>query len=250
MTVGVVLCGGPGTRLRPLTYYFQKVMVPVGRRQKPLLEYVIRSMKFHGIVDIALLVNYKAEQIANYFEDGSRFGVRISYSHDDPNLIGTAGSIFNAYKNGVIDADETLLIYYGDILSNLDLGGLVRFHLERGATATLALASGFPVRVGIAELDDDGRVLGFVEKPVVKRPVSIGVAVLDGRVVGKLGGLIKGRRLDLMGDVIPYLIREGEPVYGYLTDAFWYDVGSVEAYEKLDHELVDELFSYLFEEKG
>ena len=83
---GLVLCGGPGTRLRPITYYFQKTMVPIGIRQKPLLEYVVRLFKFHGIQELAFLVNYKAEQIVNYFDDGSRFGVKISYVYDDPQL--------------------------------------------------------------------------------------------------------------------------------------------------------------------
>ena len=246
---GVVLCGGPGTRLRPLTYYFQKVMVPVGRRQKPLLEYVIRSMKFHGITDITLLVNYKAEQIMNYFEDGSRLGVKISYSHDDPNLMGTAGSLLNAYRKGFVDSDDTLLVYYGDILSNLDLRGMVEYHGERGAVATLALASGFSVRVGIAELSDDGKIKGFVEKPMVKKPVSIGIVALEGEVLEDIGNALSDGSLDLMGDVVPRLIEDGKPVYGYLTDAFWYDVGSIEAYEKLDHNHVNELFTYLFEEE-
>jgi mannose-1-phosphate guanylyltransferase len=82
---GIVLCGGKGTRLRPLTHYIQKTMVPVGLKQKPLLEYVVRLFKFHGIKDLVFLVNYKSEQIMNYFEDGSRFGVKIAYVEDDPN---------------------------------------------------------------------------------------------------------------------------------------------------------------------
>ena len=90
---GIVLCGGKGTRLRPLTLYIQKTMVPVGIRQKPLLEYVVRLFKFYGIKELVFLVNFKSEQIKNYFGDGSRFGVKISYVEDDPNSKGTGGAM-------------------------------------------------------------------------------------------------------------------------------------------------------------
>jgi len=248
-TRGVILCGGPGTRLRPLTYYFQKVMVPVGKRQKPLLEYVIRNMKYYGINDLILLVNYKAEQIMNYFEDGARFDVKIRYVHDKPDIRGTAASILNAYHEGAISETDTILVYYGDILSNLNLKALVDYHSERQAIATLALASGFTIRVGVAKLEDNGKIRGFVEKPKIEKPVSIGVVVISGTVLKMMDEFPQRRELDLMGDVIPHLIEQGKPVYGYLTDAYWYDIGSVEAYEKLDHNYVDEVFSYLFEKE-
>jgi mannose-1-phosphate guanylyltransferase len=243
----LVLCGGPGVRLRPITYYFQKTMLPIGSKQKPLLEYVIRLLKFHGVKDLALLVDYKAEQIQNYFDDGSRFNVKISYVHDDPKLKGTAGSLLNAYKHGVVNVDDTLLTYYGDILTNINIKDLLRYHQNRRATATVALASGFTVRVGLADVEDGGKIRGFVEKPTLKKPVSIGILVFKGETLEEVDQLKTDRRgLDLMGNVIPRLIKAGRPVYGYLTDAFWYDVGSTEAYEKLNHKLVDKMFSHLF----
>jgi mannose-1-phosphate guanylyltransferase len=243
----LVFCGGPGVRLRPITYYFQKTMLPIGSKQKPLLEYVIRLLKFHGVKDLALLVDYKAEQIQNYFDDGSRFNVKISYVHDDPKLKGTAGSLLNAYKHGVVNVDDTLLTYYGDILTNINIKDLLRYHQNRRATATVALASGFTVRVGLADVEDGGKIRGFVEKPTLKKPVSIGILVFKGETLEEVDQLKTDRRgLDLMGNVIPRLIKAGRPVYGYLTDAFWYDVGSTEAYEKLNHKLVDKMFSHLF----
>jgi len=244
---GLVLCGGPGTRLRPITYYFQKAMIPVGMKQKPLLEYVVRLLKFHGIADLAFLVGYKAEQIVNYFDDGSRFGMKISYVHDDPRLKGTAGSVLKAYQRGIVNTENTLLVYYGDILTNMNLKDLLRYHEDRQASATVALSTGFTVRVGLADLDDDSKIRGFVEKPRLEKPVSVGILVFKGGVLEDMERLQKERRkLDLMRDVIPYLIKIGEPVYGYLSDAFWYDVGSTEAYEKLSPQLVEDLLNYLF----
>jgi len=238
---GLVLCGGEGTRLRPITYYFQKTMIPVGLKQKPLLEYVVRLLEFHGIEDLVFLVNYKAEQIMNYFEEGSRFNVRISYVKDDPSLRGTAGSVLNAYRQGAVNMKDTILVYYGDILTNMDLKDLLRYHRDKGSWATVALASGFTVRVGLADLDNDGKIHGFVEKPTLEKPVSVGIIVLKGKTLGDMK-LLEKRDLDLMGDVIPHLIKVGKPVYGYVSKAFWYDVLSTEAYEKLSPKLVDEKF--------
>ena len=244
---GLVLCGGPGTRLRPITYYFQKTMIPIGLKQKPILEYVVRLLKFYGITDLAFLVNYKAEQIINYFDEGSRFDVKINYIRDDPVLKGTAGSVLNAYRRGIVNTDDTLLTYYGDIITNMNLKDLLRHHKDRKSSATVVLSSSFTVAVGLADLDEDGRIQGFVEKPKLKKPVSVGILVLEGDTLEIMEQLKKKRReLDLMRDVIPNLIKIGKPVHGYLTDAFWYDVGSTEAYEKLNPQLVADMLSYLF----
>jgi len=246
---GVVLCGGTGVRLRPITYYFQKTMIPIGVKQKPLLEYVVRLLKFHGIRDISFLVNYKAEQIANYFDDGSRFNVQISYIRDDPVVRGTGGSLLTAFWKGAINTEDTVLVYYGDILTDINLQELLRFHEDKASSATVALASGFTVRVGLADIDKDGKILGFVEKPKLEKPVSIGILALKGETLEDMEMLMKGKHmLDLMKDVIPHLVKIGKPVYGYLSKAFWYDVGSVEAYEKLDPKLVENTMAHLFKE--
>lgn len=244
---GLILCGGPGTRLRPITYYFQKALIPIGLRQKPLLEYVVRLLKFHGIAELAFLVDYKAEQIVNYFDEGTRFDVKISYLKDVPKFKGTAGSVLNAFKQGIVDTDDTLLVYYGDIVTTMNFGKLIKYHKNRHAVATVALSSGFTVRVGLADLDKKGKVLGFVEKPKLEKPVSIGIMILEGETLNDIEKLFPKRRgVDLMKDVIPNLVQKGKPVYGYLSDAFWYDVGSTEAYEKLDHRFVEKSLSFLF----
>ncbi|MCS7119854.1 MAG: nucleotidyltransferase family protein [Nitrososphaerota archaeon] len=244
---GVVLCGGEGKRLRPITYYFQKTMIPIGRSQRPLLEYVLRLFKFHGIMEVILLVGYKAEQIVNYFEDGSRFNINVTYVYDDPKIKGTAGAIVNAYRKGAINRDDTLLVYYGDILTNMNLTDFLNYHRGKNAQATIALSRGFSLRVGVADLGKDGRITRFKEKPEYEKPVSIAIAALEGETLQSMEELIKNKReLDLMGEVIPYIMEKKDRVYGYITDAFWYDVGSTEAYEKLDAGTVDKALSFLY----
>ena len=240
---GIILCGGKGTRLRPLTYYIQKTMVPVGVKQKPLLEYVVQLFRFHGINDLVLLVNYKSEQIINYFDNGSRFGVNISYVEDDPSSKGTAGAVLTAYNNGLVSADDTLLVYYGDIITNMNLTELLHYHKIKNAWSTVALASGFKIRVGVANLDSNSKIVEFVEKPTLEKPVSVGISVLKGEMLEMMKRL-KGNRqeLDFMGEVLPRLLKEKKSVYGYVSKAFWYDVLSTEALEKLDPQLVEETF--------
>ena len=218
-------------------------MVPVGVKEKPLLEYVVRLFKFHGIKDLVFLVNYKAEQIANYFEDGSRFNVNISYVEDDPSSKGTGGAILTAYNRGAVNSKDTLIIYYGDIITNMNLTDLLSYHRAKKAWGTVALSSGFKVRVGLANLDSDGKIIGFEEKPTLEKPVSVGISVLNGETLEDMKAL-KGEKqeLDLMGEVFPHLLKVDKPVYGYVTKAFWYDVLSIEAYEKLEPKLVDDIF--------
>jgi mannose-1-phosphate guanylyltransferase len=162
-------------------------------------------------------------------------------------LKGTGGSLLNAFKQKAVKKAETLLVYYGDILTTIDLGALLNYHETRQAAATVALSSGFTVRVGLADLDENSKVRGFIEKPKLEKPVSIGIMALDGQVVDALEQLhSKKDEIDLMKDLVPNLIENNKPVYGYLSKAFWYDVGSIEDYEKLDHRVMGKTFSYIF----
>ncbi len=246
---GFVLCGGQGSRLRPLTYYFQKVMIPVGISQKPLLEYAVKLLRHYDIRDIVLLVGYKAEQIENYFADGKRFNVNLSYVNDHIDRGGTGWTIVNAYETGAISDKDLLIVYYGDILSNVNIKKLVQYHQEKKAAATVVLASGFELSVGVTNLMEDGRIRNFIEKPKLEKPVSIGILTLSGEILSYIRELAQKReKLDIMGDVIPSLIKDNLPVYGYITDEFWVDVGSMERYEKLDLDIVEEKLGFLFEE--
>lgn len=237
----VVLCGGEGSRLRPLTYYFQKTMIPVGRQQKPLLEYILRHLKFHGFDEAVLLVGYKGEQVVNYFGDGEKLGVRISYVWDDENVKGTCASLLNALGKKAFSMDDTLLIYYGDILTNLNLRELVDRHVSEGAAATLALSPRYQLPVGVAEVSG-GRVTEMREKPFIPINVTIGILVLEAGLLRYGMGLS-----DIMSDLIPAVIRSGEKVSAHISECFWYDVGSTEKYEKLSNEVVDRYLSEIME---
>jgi len=149
----------------------------------------------------------------------------------------------NAYNKGAVNTTDTLLVYYGDIITNMNLTDLLQYHTDKQAWGTIALSSGFKVRVGLANLDSDGKILGFEEKPTLEKPVSVGISVLKGEMLEDMMRL-KGEKqeLDLMGEVFPHLLDVGKPVYGYVSKAFWYDVLSTEAYEKLDPQLVEEMF--------
>lgn len=243
---GVVLCGGKGSRLRPLSYYIAKPMVPIGRGQRPLLEYVLRLMGYHGIRQILLLIGHKGEQIKNYFRGGDFLGAELSYLHDDPSMPGTGGAILNALRKGMMDEDSTYLIYYGDILSDINLSEMLKLHRSTSAVATLAVSTAYTLPVSIAELDGN-RIVRFEEKPAFKVPVGIGILALEGEALKHLRELAReGKELDLMKHFLPRLIELGLDVRAYVTRAFWYDVGSLEKYEKLDPDEVERRFSFLF----
>ncbi len=246
---GVILAGGEGTRFRPLTYYFQKSMIPVGDEQKPVLEYIIRLFAHHKINDIILLVGYKHQQVKNYFGNGDRFDVNLQYVLDRPEFKGSANALVNAYRQGVISKDDCLIVYYGDILSNLDLREMVSQHLKCDVNATIALAHGFKVRVGTAEVKD-GLIARFHEKPELEEPVSIGILVLRGTALMEMDRLYvedRKKSFDLMGDVVPHFIDKGMPVRAYISNAFWYDLGSLERYERFETEGLGEKLSFLLE---
>ena len=244
---GVIMAGGVGTRFRPLTNYFQKCMIPIGDLEKPILEYIVKLYRYHEIRDLILLVGYKYLQIQNYFDQGERFGVRLQYVIDKPDRKGSANALLNAYNEEAITENDTLIIYYGDIVSNINLKDMLKTHRETDALATVALATGFNVNVGTAEVKDKW-IESFIEKPRLNTPVSIGIIILEGKVLHQMMELYNDGQFesyDLMGDVVQYLVSKKEKVAAHLTDAFWYDVGSMEKYEKLSNERLSEELGFL-----
>lgn len=244
---GVILAGGQGTRLRPLSYYFQKCMIPVGHIQKPILEYIIRLFQHHGITDVSMLVGYKHEQIINYFNSGDRFGVKISYVLDNDAFQGSGGSVLNFHQKMPIAADETVIIYYGDILSNIDLQQMLKEHHKNQATATLALTQGYQVRVGIAEIEGHD-ITHWREKPTLDLYAGIGVMTLNGAAMTELNELYTTsptKAIDIMSHFVPYLLQKKHSVKAFVTKAFWYDVGSTERYEKLENSALEKALSFI-----
>ena len=224
-------------------------MIPVGSEQRPIVEYVIRLLRYHKMVDIILMVNYKAKQIINYFDNGSRFNVNLTFIHDHPQFQGTGGALLSAFFSGAISEDETLLIYYGDIISNINLTALHTLHRETNSAATVALSTEFPLRVGVAEVRKNGKISRFVEKPHLNKPVSIGILALKSKVaINHLKKLSeKNNNVDIMGDLLPHLILNRERVQAYMTNAFWYDLGTIERYEKLNNAFIDKELHYLMD---
>lgn len=145
--------------------------------------------------------------------------------------------------------DNTILIYYGDILSDINLKEMLKAHRSSGAAATIAISMAYKLPVSTAKLNGD-RIVEFEEKPALKLPVGIGILAIEGETLQHMSNLHrKGQDFDLMRDFIPYLIKRGMFVKAYVTDAFWYDVGSLEKYEKLDHDDIEKRFAFLFRDE-
>jgi mannose-1-phosphate guanylyltransferase / phosphomannomutase len=210
-----ILAGGAGTRLSPLTSYVPKGMIPVAGR--PFIDYVITYLAKHGIRNVMMLLSEEdSEVFRNHLEDGSKFGVNVGYSISP--RMGTAAAV----KEAASHVDGTFVIYYGDVLTSLDLSEMIRFHKSRGAVCTVALSTGVRFEYGVGKIDSDGRINYFAEKPVMTEyPVSIGVyvcepAFLDYLSLGK----------DLAADVLPQLLAKGAKFYGFLTPETHHDIGS------------------------
>ena len=241
------MAGGMGTRFKPLTNYLQKCMIPIGDKEKPILEYIIRLYRYHNIKELVLLVGYRYLQIENYFDQGERFGVNLNYIQDKPGWKGSANALLNAYNEDAFTKNDTLVVYYGDIVSNINLDEMLRQHQETGAKATVALTTGLKINEGTAEVDG-GWITTFKEKPRLDTKASIGILVLEGSVIEDMIELHRAGQFesfDLMGDVIQYLVERKEKVGAYLTNAFWYDVGSIERYERLSNERISEELGFL-----
>lgn len=239
-TVGVLFCGGKGTRMRPLTYYIQKVMMPIGIDQRPILEYILLHFKRHNIRDFVLLVNYKKEQIQGYFGDGERLGVNIQYVADKPGYEGTGSALLNARD---VIGKKKMLIYYTDIISNINLTEMLEFHNTKQKWATIFLSKGWKLRVGTAKLDtNNNTVIEFIEKPTLDIFVNTGISVVEPIVFDFLESFENTSHIDLSKDVFPVIASKKQMV-AYLADCYWEDIGSIERYENLNHKTISELMT-------
>ncbi|MHB1583583.1 MAG: sugar phosphate nucleotidyltransferase [Acidimicrobiales bacterium] len=231
----VIMAGGEGTRLRPLTSNQPKPMLPMANR--PMMEHVVLLLRQHGISEIVVTVAFMANSIRTYFGDGSELGVRMVYAIEETPL-GTAGSVLNARE----ELDERFLVISGDVLTDIDLGAVVAFHEQKSALATLALcAVENPLEFGIVITREDGSIERFLEKPgwgqVFSDTINTGIYVLEPEIFDFVP---PGRPVDFSGEVFPSVLDAGRPIFGYVADGYWEDVGTTEAYLKAHQDILDE----------
>jgi len=232
----VIPAGGEGSRFRPYTDIVPKPMIPLGEEEKPLLDYVVCHLTKSGFNEIVLLVNYKWKYIKNYFEDGRRYNANIRYSIDDENYSNTGGSLLKAYNNNLIKSNP-VLIWYGDILANLDPKQVIDLQIKGKYDAVLVVANRYQIPVGVAEVDDNNNVLSLREKPWLNVKVTIGILSLNTDILKNIENEL-GTKFDIMGDLIPYMINNKMKVKAYIYNDDWIDVGSLERYKKIDNNLL------------
>ena len=230
----VILAGGLGTRLRPVTGEHPKPMVPL--LGKPMMEHIVALLRENGFTQICAALHYRAGEIMAHFGDGRRFGVELEYRIETENL-GTAGSVRNCRD---FFGDEDFLVISGDAACDFSLDRLLEAHREKGAAATLALsAQRLPLRYGLAVTDGEGRIHSFIEKPewprVVTDLVNTGIYALSPRALDRVppGGCDFGK------DLFPQLLREGEALYGLEMEGYWRDIGTPQDYYRCCADALD-----------
>ncbi|MDI3281082.1 MAG: NDP-sugar synthase, partial [Bacillota bacterium] len=224
----VIMAGGEGTRLRPLSCDLPKPMVPLLNR--PLLEHILLLLRRHGVREVALTLCYRPHLIEEYFGDGARWGMKLRYFREEVPL-GTAGSVRQAAE---FLGEETFLVLSGDALTDFDLTAALRFHQQAGGVATLVLTRvQQPLEYGIVITDESGRIVRFLEKPgwseVFSDTVNTGIYVLEPQV---LSAVPADRPYDFSKDLFPRLLASGAPLMGWVAEGYWSDIGNLEEYRR------------------
>lgn len=232
----IIMAGGEGSRLRPLTCGIPKPMVPVLNR--PVMSYIVDLLNRHDFGDIGVTLQYLPEEIRNYFGPGSDFNVHLKYFIEDVPL-GTAGSV----KNARSFLDQTFLVISGDALTDFDLSQAIAFHREKGAMATLVLTRvNNPLEYGVVITGRDGRITQFLEKPswgeVFSDTVNTGIYILEPEV---LDYIPDNRQFDFSKDLFPLLMAQGEPLYGVVLSGYWCDIGDLKQYLQAHYDFLSGL---------
>jgi len=204
-----------GSQFTPFTNLINKVMIPIGSEEKPILEYIVRWLSHHGISEITLLVGYKWKQIRNYFGDESRFNVKvkIKYSMEQEQL-GTTGALYKAIRDDVIISDH-IRVWYGDIPAQVDLTDLINHYMSKDADTMLVIADKYHLPLGVINSDQTGRMVKVTEKPRLPIKVFIGIMVLKKESYVDTASSLYKRKMDLMQDIIPRML-ERYRVYEYI----------------------------------
>ncbi|HLY30925.1 MAG TPA: sugar phosphate nucleotidyltransferase, partial [Ktedonobacterales bacterium] len=227
------MAGGEGSRLRPLTISRPKPMAPIVGR--PVMEHILYLLKAHGITDVVVTVQYLASSIEDYFGDGAHLGMKIVYSREETPL-GTAGSV----KNAEHLLQEPFLLISGDALTDFNLTDIIRYHTERRALATLTLAHvANPLEFGVITTDEQGHIQKFLEKPswgeVFSDTINTGIYVLDPVVFSYFE---KDKPFDFSQELFPLMLAKGDPLYGYIADGYWCDVGNLAEYMRANADVL------------
>ncbi len=230
----VVMAGGEGTRLRPLTSNQPKPMVPVVG--KPCMEHILELLRRHGFDEVTVTLAFLPQAIETYFGDGTSLGLSIEYSVEESPM-GTAGSVRLAGRR----LRDTFLVISGDALTDFDLTAVIDFHRAQGAVATIALKSvDNPLEFGIVVTDADGRIERFLEKPswgqVFSDTINTGIYVLEPEV---LKYVPSDRPFDFSRDLFPLLLEMGAPMYGHVCDGYWQDIGNLDQYRQANFDALD-----------
>lgn len=223
----MILAAGVGSRLDPLTRNVPKPLVPIVNR--PVMEHIVELLTRHGFDDIIVNLHYLGEQIEGHFGDGSKWGARIRYSKED-RLWGDAGSV----KRCEHFFEDTFLVVGGDDITDLDLTRLLRFHKEKRAIATIALSLvDDPSEYGIALLNERGRITRFLEKPrgevIFSNAANTGVYVFEPEIFDLIP---RGVTYGFGANLLPLLLEQRRPFYGFLTSSYWKDVGNLRTYQQ------------------
>jgi len=231
----VILVGGLGTRLRPLSINTPKSMMPVANM--PFIEFVIRRLQQHGIKGIILAISHLAEPIKKYIGNGSRFGVCVNYAVEETAL-GTAGAVKNAEQ--YLDY-ESFVVLNGDIFTDLDLSAMVSLHRQRRAKITIALTPVVdPTHYGLIETDIKDRVIRFLEKPsreqITTNMINAGTYIMETEV---LNSIPKKKMFSFEHEVFPPLLQKGEPIYAFTSSSYWMDIGTPQKYHQLNRDLLN-----------
>lgn len=228
----VLMAGGSGTRLRPLTCDFPKPMVPILNR--PIAEHIINLLKRHQITEVIATLHYLPDVMRDYFQDGSDFGVQMTYAVEEDQPLGTAGCV----KNIAELLDETFLVISGDSITDFDLSAAIEFHKQQKSKATIVLTRvPNPIEFGVVITDKENRIRRFLEKPssseIFSDTVNTGTYILEPEV---LEYLPENQESDFSKELFPLLLEKGEPIYGYIASGYWCDVGHLDAYRESQYD--------------
>ncbi|HHT65210.1 MAG: sugar phosphate nucleotidyltransferase [Caldicoprobacterales bacterium] len=239
---GIIMAGGEGSRLRPLTCDLPKPMVPV--MNKPVMAYSVELLKKHGIREIGVTLQYRPEQIMDYFQDGSEYDVRLHYFIEETPL-GTAGSV----KNAGDFLDQPFVVISGDALTDIDLQRAMQFHKEKDSVATLVLKQvEVPLDYGVVVTNESGGISRFLEKPnwgeVFSDTVNTGIYILEPKVLDYFEA---GRKFDFSQDLFPMLLKDQQAMFGYITDEYWCDIGNSQTYLTAHYDMLCGRVNHRFE---